>query len=953
MKIILVVHLFNILLFAQKGFISGLVLDTNAEPMPGANISFKNRSIGTISDGQGKFIMDNLSPGSYELIISYIGYKPLTKSYVITAAEDESSQNILGKMGMDENFEDADVLYGQYHRDQIFNIEPDAVALRQVDVTAHQLQKKISDVMKQTIFGPSKIRESFLTVGASVDAVSIKDIKMSPALNFYEGLDDLKEIETKSQSTIYTTLNVRGIGTTTSRSYSQLVDGMQAFRINYGNTYGNIVGVSEIDVANVELVHGAASVMYGPYSTDGLILMSTKTPWFYQGASYQLKTGYHYKPNMQMTPFVHSAFRFAKAYDKLAFKLVFSDKRANEWADPEDDSTFIQLAINGDPSSFDMLYRHGDDTPVNEIQPGVYSDELGPITRTGYWEKDILPTEVYNTKVNSSLRYKLTDEIEMSYDMKGGWGSFTFLDINKNHMTDMGGINHGISVSGNNWSLKGYTYQGSRNPFVNIKKDWLLIPRDVALNLQNYAKPDSIWYKDYIAAFSGEISGVTSNDHSLAREFADSENSISDGEYHARLVPGTSEFKTQFNLYTEQINNSPSSVSDNNFKNFEFIYDLTDYVKFGGLQVGGNFRSYRIGFYEGNMSNTDEINEEYGELKPWEYALFIQSTKWFFDEKFKIQGALRYDNSDSYGQNISPSFSTVLKTLTNQYLRFSYQKASLNPSIVWAYLHVPQPNSMAIGGAKENKKRLGVEYLTHLVSVDFATNDTTHRFVPEPSPEKLDAYEIGYKALLNEDIYMDVNYFYNHRSNMRNDSFFGFDPSGTSWNEATESWNLGTPYYIYTHTEDMESKLHGISFALAYNLDNGMILSGNYNFINDTQTISRETRETNGEIGTSRPQNRYKFSLNHPRAFNNNLGYSLTGRYSDKYWFDSFLWYGVAEVGGNFNIDAQVSYIFTKQNILLKGGINNLIGKPYRVTTNSPKIGSTFYLALEYDGLIR
>ena len=32
---------------------------------------------------------------------------------------------------------------------------------------------------------------------------------------------------------------------------------------------------------------------------------------------------------------------------------------------------------------------------------------------------------------------------------------------------------------------------------------------------------------------------------------------------------------------------------------------------------------------------------------------------------------------------------------------------------------------MAIGGAKENKKRLGVEYLTHLVSVDFATNDTT------------------------------------------------------------------------------------------------------------------------------------------------------------------------------------------------------------------------------------
>ena len=160
-----------------------------------------------------------------------------------------------------------------------------------------------------------------MTVGASVDAVSIKDIKMSPALNFYEGLDDIKEVETKQLSTIYTSLVVRGMGVTDARDYSQLVDGMQATNLNYGNNFGNITGLSEIDVANIELVHGAASVMYGPYSTSGLVLIGSKTPWFYQGVSYQLKTGYHYKPNMQMTPFVHSAFRFAKAYDKLAFKL--------------------------------------------------------------------------------------------------------------------------------------------------------------------------------------------------------------------------------------------------------------------------------------------------------------------------------------------------------------------------------------------------------------------------------------------------------------------------------------------------------------------------------------------------------------------------------------------------------------------------------------------------------
>ena len=86
---------------------------------------------------------------------------------------------------------------------------------------------------------------------------------------------------------------------------------------------------------------------------------------------------------------------------------------------------------------------------------------------------------------------------------------------------------------------------------------------------------------------------------------------------------------------------------------------------------------------------------------------------------------------------------------------------------------------------------------------------------------------------------------------------------------------------------------------------------------------------------------------------NKNLGYSISARYAEEYWFDSFQWYGVGQVGGDWTIDSQISYIWSEQNILFKAGINNVLGKPYKVTANSPKVGSTFYLALEYDGLIR
>ena len=119
-------------------------------------------------------------------------------------------------------------------------------------------------------------------------------------------------------------------------------------------------------------------------------------------------------------------------------------------------------------------------------------------------------------------------------------------------------------------------------------------------------------------------------------EFADSKNSVADGEFRARLVPGTELYETIYDsLIRRDKERSSTRLKDNGFYNLELIYDLTDFIKFGGLQVGGNFRQYNIGFHNGIMSNSPELNAEYGPLDPWEYAIFMQGTKWFFDERLK------------------------------------------------------------------------------------------------------------------------------------------------------------------------------------------------------------------------------------------------------------------------------------------------------------------------------
>ena len=65
-------------LFAQQepGQIYGVVTEAvTGTVMPGATISLQGTSLGTASDVYGKYVMHQIPPGSYTLVVRYIGYK--------------------------------------------------------------------------------------------------------------------------------------------------------------------------------------------------------------------------------------------------------------------------------------------------------------------------------------------------------------------------------------------------------------------------------------------------------------------------------------------------------------------------------------------------------------------------------------------------------------------------------------------------------------------------------------------------------------------------------------------------------------------------------------------------------------------------------------------------------------------------------------------------------------
>jgi TonB-linked SusC/RagA family outer membrane protein len=90
--------------FAQTGSITGTV--TNAEtgePVLSANVFIQQLQRGAATDADGEFTISNIPVGSYELRITYVGYKTYNEQVQIQPGENEVSVELQsGSVGLDE-----------------------------------------------------------------------------------------------------------------------------------------------------------------------------------------------------------------------------------------------------------------------------------------------------------------------------------------------------------------------------------------------------------------------------------------------------------------------------------------------------------------------------------------------------------------------------------------------------------------------------------------------------------------------------------------------------------------------------------------------------------------------------------------------------------------------------------------------------------------------------------
>lgn len=91
------VLLWGTMLMAQPGTISGTISTADGKPAEYVNLSLKGTSKGATSDGQGKFEIRKVAPGSYVLLASFVGFNPIERDVEVRSGEVTTVEFVLNE----------------------------------------------------------------------------------------------------------------------------------------------------------------------------------------------------------------------------------------------------------------------------------------------------------------------------------------------------------------------------------------------------------------------------------------------------------------------------------------------------------------------------------------------------------------------------------------------------------------------------------------------------------------------------------------------------------------------------------------------------------------------------------------------------------------------------------------------------------------------------------------
>jgi len=895
--------------------ITGNVVDQSLEPVLGASVIVVGTTVGTLTDYDGNFTLKVNQVPPFTIQISNLGYE--------TVEQEVTSDNQSFTITLNEGSE-----------------------LDEVVISASRT--------------PESIRESPVTI----ERFDARDIQNAASPDFYNSLENLKGVDVHKGGLTFNSVNTRGFATFANTRFVQLVDGMDNSSPMLNFVIGNFLGMNELDSNSIELMPGASSALYGANAFNGILFMTTRSPFDDEGISAYVKTGLTSQEAAGDNTFYDFGIRAAHKFsDKFAVKSSFSFLKGTEWY--ATDNKQYNLRSAGLPDEIvpfanqpahDGLNIYGDEvslaaigTDLNGVGQSLEAQGLIPagssnllpavnVSRTGYREQDLTDYDATNGKADFSLHFRpKADDLEIIWNSKFGFGSTIYQGANRYQLDNFLLQQHKLEVKSDNFFVRGYiTSEAAGNSYDM---------RFTGINMNKVGATE--WFGTYAGAYlQGVIDGATDDQaHAGARIAAD----------QLTPQPGTPEFKALFDKVISDpdvltgskfVDNTSSYVGEGNYN---FSHLLNDVMN---LQVGGSFKQY-------SLDSGGTIFTDYdGSIDYNEYGAYMQASKKFLDEeRMKFTASMRYDKNEFFDASFSPRVSLTYSAGDRKQhnLRASYQTGFRNPDTQSLFIGLNVGRAILVGSAPDNLDRIlpGTNLTGRDAYYDSYTRASVLEFAATGDPtlleavvtplveqEKVQSFDLGYRGKIGP-VNIDANVYYNKYEGFINQKIVvtpnngsAFDPSGIADVVNGET----TAFQVYTNA-DAEVSSYGAVIGASIKFAGDFKFGANYTY---AELDFDQESEPDFTTGFNTPNHQVKLSLGHTEVFKN-FGFNIDGRYKGEYLWESSIANTV--MPETYVIDAQLNYTIPSLKSIIKIGATNLGGDEYQSAVGTGNIGSQYYIS--------
>ncbi|UAY51027.1 TonB-dependent receptor [Ferruginibacter albus] len=933
--------LISVYSFAQVNTVSGTVVNSATKEKVGAvSVTVKEGTTGTFTDDKGNFKL-TVAKFPATLIFSSIGYE--LQEVTVNSASDKVAVDF----------------------------------------------KPASSLGQEIVVAASRVSEKILVSPVSIERLGTASIRNAAAPDYYDIVKTLKGVDVVNSSLTFSSLTTRGFNGSGNPRFNQFTDGMdnQAPGLNF--SVGSIVGPSELDVDNAELLQGASSALYGSGGMNGTLLVTSKNPFKYQGVSAEVKAGIMHvnDPAAAASPYYNAAVRWGqKVNDKFAFKMDLSYMTAKDWV-ASDTTNYTGVGNQGftipgtrasDPN-YNGVNVYGDETSANmqdvansvqnQIQQGVLAATGGtfdlvsnmntflPVNATpqqiqqyiGNLPAQLQPYASQLVPFNLGLRAGIIPDQNVS---RTGYAEKDIINSTTKVMRLNGGLFYKITPRTElsavaNYSTGNSVYTGSdRYALKNLEiGQYKLEIRNDKWFVRAYTTQENsgdaynatvntqlfneAWKPSttWFPEYVGNYVQSFALTGNAAASFANARAAADIG----RPVPGTAQFSKVFDSVAAiPIPNGGKFLDRTSLYQLDGQYNFGDAIKFAEVTVGGSYRLYRLNSQGTLFADTT------GPINTTEYGAYLQLSKKFFDDVLKLTVSGRYDKNENFDGKFTPRVSAVIKAAEGQYLRLSYQNAYRFPSNQNQWINLNVGDGRLIGGLPSLRE-----------FYHFDTNPPVNPLTGQIQqfgtykPESVNSYEAGYKALVNKNLLVDVYGYFSKYQDFIGRINVAQSKTGNPQDIDPTNPNTYTGFSVSVNSPN-KVNTYGCGISVDY------LIGNNYNVSINWSNDNIDNADPTFVTYFSTPQNRANISLGNSGLGRKKVfGFNVLWRWQDAYYTQSDFKQGINTAFST--LDAQVSYKLMKTKSMIKIGATNLLNHYYTTAYGNPSIGGLYYVSLAYN----